>query len=302
MAANPIDLTTVAEVKAFGVLAGCNLSDGVIQDLITSASQYWLNRTGLATLNHVESYEENYDGNGNSVLGLDNQKIISISSVYVNNSPIQPSSSANQPGYYIDRQGRFIGIRGYGTGGRYGGQYTFGSGSPGQGSFATFGRACNGGAFVRGQNNVAVSYTAGFIYPVASQPQMISGSAISLDLYAGLNAWYSDQGVVHADTGVAFVLVPVSPSVGEYTVNQYGDYGFNTADNGTQVLVSFTYQGPPSDVYAKVTKQVCTEIKRLGTLDQEQQNLDGGSRRYFTWDVSPDIEAVIQSYARRARA
>ena len=296
---NPIDLTTIAAVKASGSIAGCNCSDSVIQEMITSVSQYWLNRTSLASLNYVQTYSESYDGNGNSVLGLDNQRIISVASVYINNIQIQQSLNPNQIGWYIDRNQRFIGIRG---GNGWGGGYSYGSGSPGQGNYATFSRGGCGGVFARGQNNVAVTYTAGFIYPVPAQSQVVSGGTINLDLYNDVNRWYSGQSVRYALTGQLLTLVPADPLVGQYTIDQYGEYGFNAADNGANLFVAFTYQGTPPDVFSKVNKMVLTEMKRLGTLDQQQQNLDGGSRRYFSWDVSPDIEAVIQNYMRSARS
>ncbi len=300
MSANPIDLTTVAEVKAYGVLANCTESDQVIQDLITSASQSVINRTGISTLTGVQTLTENYDGNGNSILGLDNQKILSVTSLFVNGNPTQPSTQVNQYGWYIDRQQRFIGIRNVGSGWG-GGGLTYG-GTAGQGNWVSFGRSAVGaGGFTRGQNNVTVTYTAGFIVPIINEVHTITAGAITPNWIGAPYAFYSNQSVTYVG-GAALTLVASAPTAGEYTVTAAGAYGFNATDNTRQVYVDYTYQGPPPDIYSKVTKAVCVEINRLGTLDQITSSLDGGTRRYATWDFSPDIEAVIQAYKRQTRA
>lgn len=297
MAANPIDLTTVAEVKNYGVLAQCAASDGVIQDIITGASQYWLNRTGLPSLNRVQSCDDWYDGNGNNRLGLRSQLIISVSLLTINGRTIPQSTGPTVAGWVIDQGKRFLAGRGaYGTGGL---RVNF---SPGESVSFPIGSAWSNGLFARGCQNVNAQYLAGWIYPVLSELHTIKNQTIATNWSVAPNAWYSDQGVVYEDPTLgALTLVQSNPQVGQYTVSATGVYGFNPTDENSGVLVSYTYQGPPADVYAKVTKQVCVEINRLGWLDQAQRAVDGGTIKYQSWDVSPDIEAVIQSYVRRSR-
>lgn len=50
----------------------------------------------------------------------------------------------------------------------------------------------------------------------------------------------SDLGVVYAATGLPLTYVPSSPSAGQYTQSG-GAYGFNSADNGKAIFVTYTY-------------------------------------------------------------
>jgi hypothetical protein len=50
----------------------------------------------------------------------------------------------------------------------------------------------------------------------------------------------SDLGVVYAATGLPLAYVPSSPAAGQYT-QALGVYGFNAADNGKAVFVTYTY-------------------------------------------------------------
>lgn len=135
---NAIDLTTLAAVKN---LAGAVAStdDQEIQDLITGFSQYVLARTGRDSLNSVGSYNENYDGNGNSRLFLRNSPIVSVVSVTVGAFTLQQSTSLTTSGWYIEQGKKSIGIR------CAGGIIGFGP-----------------NIFSKGQGNVQVNYTAGY--------------------------------------------------------------------------------------------------------------------------------------------
>ena len=50
----------------------------------------------------------------------------------------------------------------------------------------------------------------------------------------------SDLGVVYGATGLPLAYVPSSPAAGQYTQSG-GVYGFNTADNGKAIFVTYTY-------------------------------------------------------------
>jgi hypothetical protein len=50
-----------------------------------------------------------------------------------------------------------------------------------------------------------------------------------------------DLGVVYNSTGLPFINVAAGPTVGQYTVNGGGTYGFGSADSGVAVNISYAY-------------------------------------------------------------
>jgi hypothetical protein len=107
--------------------------------------------------------------------------------------------------------------------------------------------------------------------------------------------------VIYAN-GTPFVQVASSPAVGQFTVSAAGVYGFNAGDNTQAVLNSYTYQGPPADVYDKVTQLVSVNWKRKSWIDQESQILTGvGESTYRAWIWPPEVEDCLRRYTRRAR-
>lgn len=161
MAANAIDLTTLAAVKSWLSL-DTNASDQIVQDCITAASLYWLHATGLgpqdltipasSPLNSIVSYSEVYDGSGSNRLFLRNRPIVTVSSLSVGAIAIQSSSGVNVPGYVIDGTRKSITLRG-------------GFGPPVSGQLLRVGfanlRGCDRG-FGNDVQSVAVAYTAGY--------------------------------------------------------------------------------------------------------------------------------------------
>lgn len=88
---SPIDLTTLAEVKAYLGITGTT-SDVLLQSLITAASQAianYCNRTFQVT-----AYNEMRSGNGNSEFVTLGYPITSVSSVTVNGNTIPSAGNA----------------------------------------------------------------------------------------------------------------------------------------------------------------------------------------------------------------
>lgn len=142
MAANPIDLTTVAAVSSYLSLVTPGPADQIVQLLVTGASQYFLSRTGLASLNSVGSFSDWYDGNGNQRLFLRNRPIVSVVAVRVSGRSIPLSTAYGQGGYLIHGDGKSLVIRSGGT--------------TGVSWFSSCPR------FDLGVQNVFVQYTAGY--------------------------------------------------------------------------------------------------------------------------------------------
>jgi len=68
-----------------------------------------------------------------------------------------------------------------------------------------------------------------------------SGTVASAAYTAANHATFvADLGVVYAATGLPLTLVTAGPSAGQYTQSA-GVYGFNAADNGKAIFVTYTY-------------------------------------------------------------
>ena len=155
-----IDLTTLQQVKSYLNLCD-STSDSIISWAITSASVYWLWRTGRINSDgsvptkspfvQPLPYNEWYDGNGNDRLFLRQSPIVSVQALMVNGTLIQQSLAWGQTGFVIDQNGRSLTFRSAGGGGRAG-AYTYYAYS--LAGFAT--------CFPIGTQNINVQYTAGY--------------------------------------------------------------------------------------------------------------------------------------------
>src|SRR5215469_1463317 len=128
------DLTTLANVKAYlSPPLTTTADDALLTRLVTSASQFiqtWLGRTIAQT-----SYSETRNGQGGTRLFLRNRPVVSVVSLTVDGIAIAPAAGPGQPGYLFDDNSIYL----------------------------------SGTAFTRGQQNVAVTYTAGY---VATPPEL----------------------------------------------------------------------------------------------------------------------------------
>ena len=143
----PIDSTSFHDYTS-GAVVG--ISDPQLAGLITRVStfiQSWLNRTISQA-----AYVDVYNGNGGSVLMLNNYPVTAIGALTVDGIPVPPRPP---------------------LGAGSSGSYSF-NGSPGGFVFDSDSIMVSGGCFTRGFQNVAVSYTAGY----ATTPPDIEQAAI----------------------------------------------------------------------------------------------------------------------------
>lgn len=114
MPADPIDLTTVADVKTYlGIKPTDTAEDNVIQFLITGASQWWLDRTSRGSLNSIVNYDERYNGNGKAELMLRRYPITDLATLTIGNLNIAPTPDYLQPGWALNDQKDTIILIGY---------------------------------------------------------------------------------------------------------------------------------------------------------------------------------------------
>ena len=152
---SPIDLTTLANVKAWlsgNGVAPQNPSDDLqLEACITAWSAMFLQRTGRGPQDGSEptsspfvapvNYTEVYDGNGHDKLYLRNSPIQSVSSLIIGQTTIPASTGFGVAGYGIGANKKFIFMR--------------------QGGSATFGYGC-GRDFWKGIQNIQAVYEAGY--------------------------------------------------------------------------------------------------------------------------------------------
>ncbi len=105
MSANPADLCTLADLKAW--LNVTNATDDVLlQRLLTTVSvcmQNWMNRTIPSA-----SYTETRDGNGSDTLVMANKPITDVASVTVGGIAIPESPDGIQPGFVFGEWGIYL--------------------------------------------------------------------------------------------------------------------------------------------------------------------------------------------------
>lgn len=306
---SPLDLTTLANVKAWLKIGpNATAEDALIQSVITSAGMFWLTWTGRGNgdgsvpaqspFNQAVAYNETYDGSGsldvqgNSRMFLRNAPIQSVQQLTVNTVVIQQSTSFGQPGWVIDSGGKSILMRG---GGQGVGSFT--------NNFWPLGGA--GAFFRRGGQNINVQYTAGF------PAQLIAGELQAIPSPSGsppqsiitvAQRWLSDAGVINFGNGNPFTKVNLAPAQGQYFVIGGGLYLFNSADAGTQVLISYNVPGTPPDVELASRQMVAVNVKRRETIDQKTRSMgaNAGATTYQDWMVPPEVLQVMQNYKRMA--
>lgn len=120
-----------------------SLNDVMLQRVITNLSQRILSKLGRPDGIKSASYTESYDGTGTSQLSLRHYPIISVASLLINTAPISASPDGVQTGFVFDAYALSL----------------IGSAQPLQASPGYYGPP---GTFIRGRNNITVTYTAGY--------------------------------------------------------------------------------------------------------------------------------------------
>lgn len=303
MGSNVIDLTTVAAVNSW-LNQGSTVDAALIQSAITNFSQFVLTLTGRNNLSQIKSYSETYNGTGSEVQHLRNYPILSVTSLVIGVTPIPQSAGPSQPGWVIDTGGlqASLALRsgGYWPAGR-------GYGERG-GGWGSYGNAPPLGStpysFWEGIQNVAVSYTAGYVLDVPAEPQTIpvSPGPYTVTVAAG-SRFYADQGVTLALAGTPLTAVPFPglPGPGQYTVNPAtGQYAFNAAQAGLGVNIAYQYGGTPYDLSQGTMELVAARYKSrqwIEQLSQTQPNI--GTTAYSRLGIPPQVQMILEHYKTR---
>ncbi len=255
-------LTTLAAVKEWLKIEGTT-GDAQLLRLIDGASRFvlnWLDRSSF----RVQSYTQNFRGNGRGSQLLYNWPVVAVSSVGVGGSLILAST--------------------LGTGGLPGSGYTVGDTRMGPQSLDLHGHN-----FFYGAPSQVV-YTAGYR---TTDTSVLTASPWTVTP-ASDGQWSLDIGVTL--NGVAATKVTGTPTTGQYAVSEWGVYTFAAADVGKTVVITYDYV--PWDVSWAVTELIGEWYRRKDRIGILSKTLGGQETVTFSQkDMGDTIRASLQPYA-----
>jgi gp6-like head-tail connector protein len=143
------NMVSLQQVKDWLGIAQTNTdNDSLIQLLVSSFSQYVINRTGRPSFNSVSQYIDTIDGNGNSRIFVRNPPIVDLILATAGSFVFPISSTNATAGIFVEDSGKSIAFRSqWGTG--YPANYPPGSIYPYY--------------FPPGIGNIQITYTGGYL-------------------------------------------------------------------------------------------------------------------------------------------
>lgn len=258
-------LTTLAIVKDWLGIDTTD-SDAELIRIIDAASQFalnYLNRDSLV----AQDYTQNFRGNGKDTMLLRNWPVLSVASVGINGSSIVAGTRGN-------------------------------AGMPSTGFFLSDERSAPQSVDLFGYSfwyraPCQVIYRAGY---ETSQTFLLTDdvSPITITPTAG-GQWIADEGVTL--DGVDAIKVSSDPGLGEYTVDEWGTYGFNIGDAGKTAVITYAYA--PWDIAQGVVEIIGEWFKRKDRIGVLSKSLSGGVGESVTFlqsDMNDAVRASLQPY------
>lgn len=209
-----------------------------------------------------QNYSQIVNGTGTDRLILEEGPVTAVSSVIVANTPVPVSTMPGMYGYTFDYLGLWL----------------------------------RGALWPYCHQIVTVNYTAG--YPsrsVVDPPAVIPASRT---LAAQNPYWISDTSVKYFVGGLPLTRVFISPAVGEYYVDAYGNYTFNVADVAQSVIITYLTLGIPADVSLAVSEIATLAYKRRSTIDVKSKTIDAQTMEYIVSGLSPSSKQALQLHQR----
>ena len=249
-------------------------SNGLLGRLVGAASAFaiqYLQRPVVPA-----TFSEIYNGNDQRILPLRQRPVILVRSLTIVTTAIAARAQPGSFGFVADNQS----------------VYLDGCSSINWGAY---------GVFVRGVQNIAITYDAGYQQADAwSVPSAVAPATLpAVDTADLLRPWNSDRGVAYA-TGAAFTLVTTAPtSAGTYqlTTDVQGNtqYVFATADVGASIVITYGYT--PEDVAQAIVELVGERYKARGRIGETSHAVGPNQNVSFSQrDMSPAIKAMLNPY------
>jgi len=257
------DLTTLAAVKRYlrvDQAEDQSKHDVELGRLISAVSAQVRSETGIAFDVPLLARTEGRDGDGGTVLLLDEYPVVSITSLTVDGVaiPVRPS------------------VTGYG--------YVLTSAAIGRIELVGY-------TFTKGTQNVSIVYRAGAT--VSDEAGTIPGTPYQLQaaqFFAG------DLGVKFAAGGAALTLVTGTPSANQYTVSSSGLYTFAAADTTKGVLIS--YGTIPADIQQAAIELVALAFTDESRIGRSYQVVAGEVLDFRGGAQLAHARAILDGYRR----
>jgi hypothetical protein len=151
-----------------------------------------------------------------------------------------------------------------------------------------------GGAFMRGWQNVSISYRAG--YQVSAEAAVVPASPALVAAQQPYGAFAVDCGVSYANCQ-PLTPVAASPLVGQFAVDAFGNYTFAAGDVGQNVLLNYGYA--PIDLSACALEWVAERYRYRERVGMNSKSLGGQETAAFRITAMPEF--VVQSLRSFAR-
>lgn len=253
-------LTSLTAVKQWLNISSTE-SDSFLTRLIDAASQFVLEYINWESFQLVE-YTYRFRGSGSHKILLQNWPVVEVSQVSSGGQVIPASVFTNgmpTPGYYVseNRQGpQSLELTGYG----------FPRGLPAE-----------------------IIYEAGFRTSVPFIP-----TTGNLTITPGNGGTWS-KGVSVTINGAEATLVLADPATDQYTLSEWGQYGFSAEDIDAPVVITYDYT--PFSVSHACTELVGEWVRRKDRIGIVSKSLGGQETVSFSQsDMSSAVKSMLQPF------
>jgi len=260
-------LTTLERVRDWVGVTSSN-NDLVLTRLVDETSRFILSYIQRPTLFQY-IFSDIYDGNCQRVQTLRHWPVQSVALVTVDGNTIPASSGPQSSGFALEPWDGF---------------------PPGRPQSVVL----RGHEFARGNSNVNIVYTTGFI--VNGEAQTVPASTnYTLAAKAPYGSFGADIGVTYAN-GVPLAFVQGVPAAGQYGVSG-GTYSFAAADAAAPVLLSYSYI--PADIEHACMELTAERYRYKNRIGEISKSLGGQETMAFSQKDVPDyIKLLLQPYRR----
>lgn len=286
------DLTTPLRASTW-MAAAPTLPSAVLTQLIGSMTALIYNKLNRARL-YSQTFTRIFDGLGTYQIVLPDWPVTSISSIQMgaqllNDVPLPSPTTGVIPGTNPGYGYRFV---------------PWAGNLPGDPVVLEF----VNGNFCIGQQNIKVTYTAGYL--ISGEAWTVPATApYQVTVLQPQGIWCRDNGVVNATTGATLTPVVTSPASGQYIPppdSNPGLYTFNSADAiaGLNVLISYSFI--PADLEEACIQMIAERYayrtrvgeisKTLGGQESVRYLRGGMGRGQMFPDLPPEVEALITPY------
>lgn len=262
-------LTTLAKVKEWlGIASTTTTSDDYLNFLIQAASRFVYTYIDLPTV-AVATYAERRDSYGKNWISPYVWPLLSVESIQFGGFSVTQPSTGNPIGSGYTRNDP-----------QYG---------PARLTLHGYCLPC-------GKDTVLINYTAGFQsvedHTIIDFGSPATAGQVEVDLM-----WAADGSVIKTSDLTPFTKVDATPAVGEYTVSDLGVYGFNLADVGEGVTI--TYSFVPADLAQAVTELIGVTFRQKDHIGVKSKSLGGQETvSYFQNQMTPGMKMMFQPFMR----